>query len=49
MHIDAASGGFLAPFVAGYRLDLHLPRVKWISASAINSVWFRWAGLGYLA
>ncbi len=34
MHIDAASGGFLAPFVAPDIVwDFRLPRVKSISAS----------------
>ncbi len=47
MHIDAASGGFLAPFVAPDIVwDFRLPRVKSISASATNSVWLRWAAAG---
>ncbi len=42
MHIDAASGGFLAPFVAPDIVwDFRLPRVKSISASAVRRPGYR--------
>ena len=48
IHVDGASGGFLAPFCApGVVFDFRLPRVKSISASGTSSGWLRW-GSGWV-
>jgi glutamate decarboxylase len=40
IHVDGASGGFLAPFCApDVKFDFRLPRVKSISASGTSSGW----------
>jgi len=47
LHVDGASGAFLAPFCAPDVLfDFRLPRVKSIRTRATSSAWRRWVSAG---